>query len=424
VFEHLSQRGQTDWEFLTGLARDIGYEVAVHDGALDFAPPARAEAAPAGDPENPLVLQYGTDIVRIRSSLTAAQQVSKVEMRGWDVATKRPIVGTAEARTSSAEVAGIDPATLASTFGSPTYVGHDSGLRTQTEADSAAQAHAAAIAGAFAEIDAVAHGNPLLHAGCSVSLENLGAPFDGKFVVSAARHRFDPTSGYTTTFTVSSSHDRSLLGLTATPSGTGGSGVVIGQVTDVNDPESAGRVKLTFPQLSDDYVSGWARTLQTGAGKDRGALVLPEVGDEVLVAFEQGRAEHPYVLGGLFNGVDTPDTKGVSVIDPSSGAVNRRSFVSRLGHRVDLNDQEGRTEGVVMASSSGSVRIELDAVGSAVTVHSDGTVRVEGRTGVVIDAGTGTLELRGQKVSMKAATTAEISAGGPVSVQGTPIKLN
>lgn len=424
VFEHISQRGQTDWEFLNALARDIGYEVAVRDGALDFAPPARADSAPAGDPENPLSLQYGTDIIRLRSTLTAAQQVSRVEMRGWDVATKRPIVGTAEATTASAQVPGIDPAHLASTFSSPVYVGNDSGLRTQTEADTAAAARSATIAGVFAEIDAVAQGNPNLRAGSSVSLENLGQPFDGKFVVSSARHRFDPASGFTTMFAVSSSHDRSLLGLTATPGGTGGQGVVIGQVTDVNDPESAGRVKLTFPQLSDDYVSGWARTVQAGAGKDRGVLILPEVGDEVLVAFEQGNADHPYVLGGLFNGVDTPDSKGVTLVDPASGVINRRSLVSRLGHRIDLNDEGGRTEGVVLSSVSESVRIELDAIGSTVTVHSDGKVHIEGKTGVVIDAGAGELELRGQKVSLKASTTAELTASGPVTVQGTPIKLN
>ena len=57
-------------------------------------------------------------------------------------------------------------------------------------------------------------------------------------------------------------------------------------MSDVNDPEEQGRVKLTLPWLSDTYVSAWARTVQPGAGKDRGAMVVPEVGDEVLVTFE------------------------------------------------------------------------------------------------------------------------------------------
>ena len=68
---------------------------------------------------------------------------------------------------------------------------------------------------------------------------------------------------------------------------------MIAQVSDANDPEKQGRVKLTFPWLSDTYVSDWARTVQPGAGKDRGAMVLPEVGDEVLV-LRAGR--HPPAL--------------------------------------------------------------------------------------------------------------------------------
>ncbi len=102
-------------------------------------------------------------------------------------------------------------------------------------------------------------------------------------------------------------------------------GVVIAQVSDTQDPEKAGRVKLTFPWLSADYVSDWARTVQLGAGKDRGWTVLPEVGDEVLVAFEQGDFSRPTVLGGLYNGVDTMAAGPADLIDSSSGAVNRRS---------------------------------------------------------------------------------------------------
>ena len=68
---------------------------------------------------------------------------------------------------------------------------------------------------------------------------------------------------------------------------------MIGLVSDNRDPENLGRVRVTFPWLYDDFVSGWARTVQPGAGKDRGALIVPEVGDEVLVAFEHGSFQQP-----------------------------------------------------------------------------------------------------------------------------------
>lgn len=421
VYEHISQRGQTDWEFLSALARGIGYRVSVRDGALDFAPPVAADTGPAGDPQDPLVLRFGAEITRLRSTITAAEQVGRVEVRGWDVATKQPIVATGQARTTGSDTDRVTPASLAEVFGNRVHVDGNRGLRSQAEADAVAKARSEAIAGGYAEIEASCRGNPLLRAGIAVAFTDLGAPFDGRFVLTSARHRYDPAGGYTTTIAVSAVQDRSI----STPAGSDtDTGVLIGQVTDVADPEGQGRVRLSFPQLSADYVSSWARVALPGAGKDRGTLVLPEVGDEVLVAFEQGDRDHPYVLGGLFNGMDTPDRVGIDVVDPGSGAINRRSLVSRRGHRIDLNDQDGRTEGVVLATGDGALRVELDAVGRAITIRSSGSVSIRGDTGVTIDAGSGDVSIRGGRVAVNAAGAAEVTASGPLTARGTPIRLN
>ena len=209
-------------------------------------------------------------------------------------------------------------------------------------------------------------------------------------------------------------------------------GPVVGLVSDVADPEQLGRVTLTFPWLSDSYVSDWARTVQPGAGKDRGAMVLPEVGDEVLVLFEQGDIRRPYVVGGLYNGIDTPPQDGPGLIDASSGAVNRRSLVSRRGHRIDLIDEDGRTEGVTLSTTGGTLRLVMDAVGTAVTLHSDGTVLVEGKGGVVIDAASATLELKGGRIALSATSgitvdggggAVEVTAGGQLSLKGATATL-
>ena len=165
-------------------------------------------------------------------------------------------------------------------------------------------------------------------------------------------------------------------------------------------------MKLTFPWLSDDYVSDWARTVQPGAGKDRGAMVLPEVGDEVLVAFEQGDIRRPYVLGGLYNGVDTPQAGGpIDDVDGGSGAINRRSLVSRRGHRIDLLDEDGRTEGITLATGDGKLQLTLDAIGTKVTVHSDGSVTDRGQERRHRRRGAAAkLELKGGDVSITATT--------------------
>ena len=240
--------------------------------------------------------------------------MKEVEVRGWDTATKQALTATKPAATTSVVLPDVDPATLAKTFGDARYVSSDVPHRTQAEVDVAAAALAEAVAGGYAELEGVARGNPEVRAGAAVTVDGLGSPFDGKYTVTTSRHRLDPATGYTTSFSVTGVRDRTLLGLAGGggPATTAPPGAVVAVVDDVNDPEQTGRVRVRFPWLDDQYVSGWARTVQAGAGKERGALVLPEVGDEVLVVFEQGDFRRPYVLGGLYNGVDKPGAQGVA----------------------------------------------------------------------------------------------------------------
>jgi uncharacterized protein involved in type VI secretion and phage assembly len=287
--------------------------------------------------------------------------------------------------------------------------------RKQAEVDVAAQAVAEQIAGAFAELDAVTRGNPKIQAGTAVSIDNIGAPFDGKYTVTTSRHHFDQTAGYVTHFAVTGRQERSLLSLASGGAGLSDrrlAGVVVAQVSDVNDPQNQGRVKLTYPWLSDTYVSDWARTVQPGAGHDRGAMVVPEVGDEVLAAFEQGDIRRPYVFGGLYNGVDTPKAYPPDLVDSGSGEINRRSFVSRRGHRLDFLDQTGKTEGVTIRTGDDKLQLLMDATGTKLTVHSDGTVLVEASQGVTVDAASSTVELKGGDIKLTGQNGVTIDGGG------------
>ncbi|HEY5115318.1 MAG TPA: VgrG-related protein, partial [Nakamurella sp.] len=333
----------------------------------------------------------------------------------------------------SAELPTVTPVDLAAKFGSPVYVATDVAYRTQAEVDGAATSLAAEIAGAFAEFEGVARGNPKLRAGTAITVNNLGAPFDGKYIITSSHHRFDAVTGYTTSISVTGRQERSLYGLTSGgATGRAGTSIVVGVVSDANDPQGQARVKVTFPWLSDSYVSDWARTVQPGAGKDRGAMVLPEVGDEVLVAFEQADIRRPYVLGGLYNGIDTPPAGGVKLIDGSSGAVNRRSMVSRRGHRIDLIDEDGRTEGITLTTTGDKLKLVMDSVATTITLHSDGKVLIEGKGGVVIDSASAKLELKGGEVSIAAtsgvkidggAGAVNVTAGTELALKGTTAKL-
>ncbi len=435
VYDHFSQAAQTDWEVLTVLARANNLEVSVRENTFALTAPAVASTAPAtGGSANtdPLVLALGKDLLRFRSVLTSAQQVGRVEVRGWDVATKKALTATEPAVTRRIELPSVTPQQLAKTFGDPTYVATDLPYRDQSQVDEAAKALADETASAFAEFEGSARGNPALRAGASISIDGLGEPFDGKYTITTSRHRFDPTTGYTTAFAVTGRRDRTMLGL----AGGGGprrvpAGIVIGLITDAQDPEHAGRVKLTFPWLSDDYVSDWARTVQPGAGKDRGWQVLPEVGDEVLVAFEQGDFGRPVVVGGLYNGVDTMPKGPVDLVDGGAGRINRRSMVSRLGHRVDLVDASGK-EGVRLATTDEKLKLIMDHSATTVTLHADGKVVIEGTQGVTIDSGGSDIDLMGKSISLKASSgvtvdggggAVDVKAGSTLSLTGVSAKL-
>jgi phage protein D/phage baseplate assembly protein gpV len=434
VFDHYSQAGQTDWEVLSVLARANNLDIAVREGKFSFSSPPVASAAPAaGGTANmdPLVLQLGKDLLRFRSILTSAGQVGKVEVRGWDVATKNALTATEDAATTRIELPTVTPQALAKTFGDPTYVATDVPYRTQAEVDEAAKALADEVASAFAEFEGTARGNPKLRAGAAVSIDGLGEPFDGKYTITTSRHRFDPLTGYTTSFSVTGRRDRTLLGLTSNGRSKAPAGIVIGQVSDAADPEQAGRVKITFPWLSEDYVSDWARTVQSGAGKDRGWQVLPEVGDEVLVAFEQGDFRRPTVVGGLFNGVDTMPRGPVDLVDGGTGQINRRSMVSRHGHRVDLVDASGK-EGVRVTTTDEKLKLIMDHSGTTITLHADGKVVIEGTQGITIDSAGANMELKGNQIALKATGgvtvdggggAVDVKAGSQLSLTGVSAKL-
>ena len=101
-------------------------------------------------------------------------------------------------------------------------------------------------------------------------------------------------------------------------------GVTLGLVTNNQDPEKLGRIKVKFPWLSDEDESNWARIITPMAGDDRGMFFLPEVDDEVLVAFEQGDMRFPFVLGSLWNGQDKPPETNEIASAMATGDGNER----------------------------------------------------------------------------------------------------
>jgi uncharacterized protein involved in type VI secretion and phage assembly len=259
-----------------------------------------------------------------------------------------------------------------------------------------------------------------------VSIGGVGR-FSGRYVLTHTRHTFDDR-GYTTAFQVAGQQDRSLLGLVAGAQPkrkTAGSerriyGLVVAIVTDNLDPEDIGRVKLKFPWLDDAYESYWARVALPGAGPDSGLVFLPEVNDEVLVAFEHGDVRRPYVIGGLWNGVDKPPL-GDALFD--NGHVRRRGIVSRSGHKMVFFDDASQS-GIGLLSGDGSLRISINQTGAQVKVHSDGTIEVRSIGDMTLKAD-GNLTIKaGANLELEGGANVKLKGGGIVDIDGSLIQLN
>jgi uncharacterized protein involved in type VI secretion and phage assembly len=446
TFDHVSQANQSDWDFLKARAREIGFEMGMEDGKFYFRQPVQASGAPrAGDYQNhtdPLQLVFGDDLIEFRPRVTSAEQVSTVKVRGWDPVQKQAVIGSAPAGTVAAGIRDR-PSALASTFGGQTFTAVNRPLPQQPMVDGAAASIAEIISGAFAEADGVAIGNPDLKAGSTVSVGVVGDHFEGQYTLSGARHVFGE-NGYRTHFVISGRQDRSLLGLASMGASNGHAsaggqpinGVVVAIVTDNNDPNNAARVKLKFPWLDDSYESDWARLAQLGAGPNSGALWIPQVNDEVLVAFEHGDIRRPFVVGNLYNGLDTPN-EGSGLFD--NGKVKRRGFISRKGHKFIFFDDPNKA-GIAFISSDGKLKISLNETNSEIHISSQGKVHVESQQdmtlesqanlnlkasqGIKLEAGS-SLDLKGTSgATLDGGPQLEVKASGQLKVTGAMVDVN
>ncbi|HYQ99093.1 MAG TPA: phage baseplate assembly protein V [Casimicrobiaceae bacterium] len=125
-------------------------------------------------------------------------------------------------------------------------------------------------------------------------------------------------------------------------------GVFKAIVIDNVDPENSGRVKVRLPQPGvpgENGYEAWARVATLMAGAHRGSWFMPDLNDEVVVAFEQGDLRRPYVLGALWNAASPPPENG-------DAANNKKVLRSRNGVKITLDDQPGQ-ESVVIETPGG-----------------------------------------------------------------------
>lgn len=200
-------------------------------------------------------------------------------------------------------------------------------------------------------------------------------------------------------------------------------GVAIAQVTNNKDEKELGRIKVKFPWLSDTDESFWARVVTPMAGNGYGIYFLPQVGDEVLVAFEHGMIEFPYILGALWNGIDKPpDTN-------SDGENNKRIIKSRSGHIIRLDDTKGK-EKIEIIDKSGNNSIVVrpkdpkNPEVPSITITADANIEIESKNGKLKLSGQ-SIEIDSKaEITIKASQNLDLKAGLELNIKGNMVNIN
>lgn len=449
--EYVLQDNQTDWDFIMERGRRIGYEFLTSPIGINTFKP---KGVPAGAPN---VLTYGSNLLSFRPRVSSHGQVSAVAVQGWDPLLKMPIqsVFPVPPTPIGGNTARIALDMLGSkTFGATTQeVIADEPTANIATALLQATAEARGILSDFVTAEGECVGDPKLIPGAPVGVLGVGIKFTGPYVLTAATHTFIKGHGYRTAISVSGNQPDTITDLL---SDGGGSpevgarqpGVVIGVVTNNLDPLQMGRVKVRFPHLGNlpPVLSNWCRIASQSGGMMSGSYFIPDINTEVLVAFEHGDINYPYILGTLWNNIDRPPKPTAAVV--IGGKVIERVIQTPMGLKMVMSDMPGKM-GIILSDKLGLNSIELDAVKGAVSIKSLTEVSIDTlnfkvNAKALIDmkalastkiAGVGGLELSSKamtKIEGVAAVdikggmllTLKTSGGGSIAIQGPQVNVN
>ena len=399
VHKHLIRHDQSDFEFVSALARRNGYLLHCDDDKLLFQKASQIQ----GDE---ITCEYGEDLTEFRPRFALGGQVNEVQVQGWDLVAKREVVGVAsrpgfESVTGTQLVRGSAEATKA--FGNQTI--H---VTATPDNQSFAEGLADSVLNRMAANDVTAEGRVLgnvnLKPGCKLTVTHV-AKFSGSYFVTRVRHHFGQSEPYTTDVWLGGLESGTMASLLRDDPRKPGdhastqAKLIRGIVTDNDDEEGYGRVKVKLPTLGDDIQTFWAPLVSAGAGDQRGFQVMPEINDEVLVGFIDGNISEPVVLGGLWNGQDRPPNAAAV---GSDGAVDIREFKMRAGHILRFTDKSGDEE-IELIDKTGSNLLRIDSTQNTISIRAD--------KDIILDA-QGNIELKA--VNIKLTGSAKVQVGAPV----------
>jgi phage protein D/phage baseplate assembly protein gpV len=417
TYDYIIQHNESDMEFLLARAERIGYQVLVEDGKLYF---KKAEWTQGSAVE----LVLGDTLLSFEPRWSGTHQVDKMIVRSWDPKEKKAIESTAT--PASALSQGGMPKTggdmAKASFGTATEIITAIPTYTVDEAKAVVDGLGKDISREFVEAEGRGMGDPRLKAGGKVKITNIGDRFKGEYFVTSATHTY-AAGVYETRFSISGRKPSTLSHLLDSGNGAQGGraqaavyGVVPAIVTNLEDPEDLGRVKVKYPWLDETQESFWVRPAAPMAGAERGIMYLPEVDDEVLVAFEHGDMHRPYMLGALWSSTDKPPLPNSEAF--SDGKVVKRVIKTRSGHVIELDDTDG-AEKIIIRDKTESNELVIDSAENSMTIKVEGDFTVEAKGKITLQS-TKDMALESKaKFDVTSTQDASIKAQAKFAAEGT-----
>lgn len=200
------------------------------------------------------------------------------------------------------------------------------------------------------------------------------------------------------------------------------------KVKDNEDPNNLGRIRVQFDwqaELDEDMMTPWIRIAQPYAGAGKGFSFIPEIGEEVMVDFEGGNAEKPYVKGMLFNGIDDPDSAWLA----NGNSENRvKAIRTRNGHTIEIHDNyeggfiriyDNKKENYVLTLSTDEQLIKLESKGNIelkaaknIIMKAGHSIKVKAGSNIKTEAGKDIITEAEERIYSKSGTNFGVWAQG------------
>ena len=394
----------TDWDFVLSRAEVNGRLMMVDDGKISIKKPDTRAAST-------LNLAYGSSLLEFEAEMDARTQWKSVESKSWDYAGQRLFESVADSAPVS-EPGNIAGNTLAEAINLPKFEVRHGGHAIEEEIKT--WADAAMLKSRLAKICGRAKftGFPDLKPGQTVTLQGLGARFNGKAFVSAIRHDVAGGSwdtqvqfGLPPNWFAATQAD--ILDTPAAGLLPGISGLQIGKVVQLqNDPDGEDRILVKLPIIDPNAQGLWARAASLDAGAERGAFFRPEIDDEVIVGFINDDPRDAVVLGMLHSSAKPAPITAQDVN-------HEKGFTTRSKMHLHFHDQ---TKTITIDTPAGN-SVKLDEAGMSITI--------EDQNGNKITLSPSGIDIESPKnINIKAGINLSLSAGATLSIGGAQISAS